>query len=204
MEFDLRTDNLSATDLEDNFDFDYSVGEVFIDSMEMFRRELMVPFRDKDRHIFYRGERVGGLNRPLLPTMYRNKNALMKNGGHCVEVNADFLLEYYKSYGSFYDLYNTTFGTAGKYRLYDLCAFSQHYLNDSPLIDFTKSLYVALSFGLKEKRSLRMTASFTPWRSRILATAIPRTRWWRNAGSTTSRCMCTILTRTIPLRRCRC
>ena len=94
MEFDLRTDDLSATDLEDNFDFDYSVGEVFIDSMEMFRRELMVPFRDKDRHIFYRGERVGGLNRPLLPTKYRNKNALMKNGGHGVEVNADFLLEY--------------------------------------------------------------------------------------------------------------
>ena len=29
MEFDLRTDDLSATDLEDNFDFDYSVGEVF-------------------------------------------------------------------------------------------------------------------------------------------------------------------------------
>lgn len=151
MEFDVRAGELSAAELEDNFDFDYSVGEVFIDSMETFRRELLEPFRDKERHIFYRGERVGGLNRPLLPTMYRNKSALMRDGGHSVEVNADFLLEYYKSYGSFFDLYNTTFGTAGKYRLYDLCAFSQHYLNDSPLIDFTKSLYVALSFGLKEK-----------------------------------------------------
>lgn len=151
MEFDLHTADLSAMDLEDNFDFDYSVGERFIDSMEMFRQELLIPFQDKDRHMFYRGERVGGLNRPLLPTMYRNKNALLKKGEHCVEVNADFLLEYYKAHGSFYDLYNTTFGTAGKYRLYDLCAFSQHYLNDSPLIDFTKSLYVALSFGLKEK-----------------------------------------------------
>lgn len=48
----------------------------------------------------------------------------MRDGGHCVEVNADFLLDYYKSYGSFFDLYNTTFGTAGQYRLYDLCAFS--------------------------------------------------------------------------------
>lgn len=151
MEFDIRTGELSAAELEDHFDFDYSVGEVFIDSMETFRRELLEPFRDKERHIFYRGERVGGLNRPLLPTMYRNKSTLMRDGGHCVEVNADFLLDYYKSYGSFFDLYNTTFGTAGKYRLYDLCAFSQHYLNDSPLIDFTKSLYVALSFGLKEK-----------------------------------------------------
>lgn len=158
MEFDIRTGELSAAELEDNFDFDYSVGEVFIDSMETFRRELLEPFRDKERHIFYRGERVGGLNRPLLPTMYRNKSTLMRDGGHCVEVNADFLLDYYKSYGSFFDLYNTTFGTAGKYRLYDLCAFSQHYLNDSPLIDFTKSLYVALSFGLKEKTEFVVVA----------------------------------------------
>lgn len=45
--------------------------------------------------------------------MYRNKDALLKKGQHCVEVNADFLLDYYKSYGSFFDLYNTTFGTAG-------------------------------------------------------------------------------------------
>lgn len=101
MEFDIRTGELSAAELEDNFDFDYSVGEVFIYSMETFRRELLEPFRDKDRHIFYRGERVGGLNRPLLPTMYRNKSTLMRDGGHCVEVNADFLLDYYKSYGSF-------------------------------------------------------------------------------------------------------
>ena len=59
MESDIRTGELSAAELEDNFDFDYSVGEVFIDSMETFRRELLEPFRDKARHIFYRGERVG-------------------------------------------------------------------------------------------------------------------------------------------------
>lgn len=59
MEFDIRTGELSAAELEGNFDFDYSVGEVFIDSMETFRRELLEPFRDKERHIFYRGERVG-------------------------------------------------------------------------------------------------------------------------------------------------
>src|SRR5574344_2968281 len=151
MDMELNMGDYNAAELEDTLDFDYSVGEIFIDSMEMFRRALMEPFKDRSRHIFYRGERVSGLNRPLLPTMYRNKQALIKNGEYSAEVNADFLLEYYKSYGSFYDLYNTTFGTAGKYRLYDLCAFSQHYLNDSPLIDFTKSLYVALSFGLKEK-----------------------------------------------------
>ena len=51
MEFDLRTDDLSATDLEDNFDFDYSVGEVFIDSMEMFRRELMEHLHTGDKYL---------------------------------------------------------------------------------------------------------------------------------------------------------
>ena len=153
MDMELNMGDYNAAELEDTLDFDYSVGEIFIDSMEMFRRELMEPFKDKNRHIFYRGERVSGLNRPLLPTMYRNKQALIKNGEYSAEVNADFLLEYYKSYGSFFDLYNATFGTAGKKQLYDLCAFSQHYLNNSPLIDFTKSLYVALSFGLKEKVS---------------------------------------------------
>ena len=59
MEFDIRTGELSAAELEGNFDFDYSVGEVFIDSMETFRRELLEPLRDKARPGFYRGERVG-------------------------------------------------------------------------------------------------------------------------------------------------
>lgn len=80
MDMELNMGDYNAAELEDTLDFDYSVGEIFIDSMEMFRRELMEPFKDKNRHIFYRGERVSGLNRPLLPTMYRNKQALIKNG----------------------------------------------------------------------------------------------------------------------------
>lgn len=40
MEFDIRTGELSAAELEDNFDFDYSVGEVFIDSMEIGRAHV--------------------------------------------------------------------------------------------------------------------------------------------------------------------
>lgn len=151
MALDLDMERLSGSELEDELDVDYSVGEIHIDSMETFERELLQPYMDESRHIFYRGERVSALNRPLLPTMYRNKNILMKDGACSVEVNAEFLLEYYRSYGSYFALYNATFGKAGKYHLYDLCAFSQHYLNNSPLIDFTKSLYVALSFGLKEK-----------------------------------------------------
>lgn len=143
--------DMTMLNIEDRLDFDYSVGEVYIDSMQTFQKELMEPFKDPSRHIFYRGERVSQLSRPLLPTMYRDKGALLKDGEYHAEVDSDYLLDYYKSYGGYVDLYNATFGNAGKYRLYDLCAFSQHYLNNSPLIDFTKSLYVALSFGLKEK-----------------------------------------------------
>lgn len=143
--------DMTMLNIEDSLDYDYSVGEIYIDSMEAFQNELMNPFKDPTRHIYYRGERVSQLNRPLLPTMYRDKETLLKGNGYHVEVDSDYLLDYYKSYGGYVDLYNATFGNAGKYRLYDLCAFSQHYLNNSPLIDFTKSLYVALSFGLKEK-----------------------------------------------------
>ena len=45
------------------------------------------------------------------------------------------------------------FGKADQYHLYDICAFSQHYMNSSPLIDFTKSPDVALSFALKGKEA---------------------------------------------------
>ena len=143
--------DMTMLNIEDTLDFDYSVGEVYIDSMETFQKELLDPFKDPARHIYYRGERVSQLSRPLLPTMYRDKETLLKGNAYHTEVDADYLLNYYKSYGGYVDLYNAVFGNAGKYRLYDLCAFSQHYLNNSPLIDFTKSLYVALSFGLKEK-----------------------------------------------------
>ena len=143
--------DMTMLNIEDTLDFDYSVGEIYVDSMETFQKELMDPFKDPARHIYYRGERVSQLSRPLLPTMYRDKETLLKGNAYHTEVDADYLLNYYKSYGGYVDLYNAVFGNAGKYRLYDLCAFSQHYLNNSPLIDFTKSLYVALSFGLKEK-----------------------------------------------------
>lgn len=145
--------DMDALNIEETLDFDYSVGETYIDSMENFQKDLMQPFQDPARHIFYRGERVSQLDRPLLPTMYRNKEKLLLDNGYHVEIDSDYLLDYYKSFGGYVNLYNATFGNAGKYRLYDLCAFSQHYLNNSPLIDFTKSLYVALSFGLKEKTS---------------------------------------------------
>jgi len=146
-----KLDNLDM--IVDEMDFDYSVGEVHIKTTDQFRKHLLIPFLDPGIKRFYRGERIVSLSRPLLATMFRNHDALINEGRIYQDIDADFILKYYQSNGHYYDLFTSTFGQAGKYCMYDLCAFSQHYLNWSPLIDFTKSLYVALSFGLKGKHS---------------------------------------------------
>ena len=144
-------DNLDT--IIDEMDFDYSVGEVHIATVREFREHLLLPSLDPGVKRFYRGERIVSLSRPLLPTMFRDRNALI--GDHQVygDIDSDFILNYYKSIGHYYDLFTSAFGQARKYCLYDICAFSQHYMNWSPLIDFTKSLHVALSFGLKGKHN---------------------------------------------------
>ena len=142
----------SMDDLAGELDYDYSVNEHHIATMRQFREELLEPYLDPDRMLFFRGERVSSLARPLLPTLFRDREVLIPEGECCADVTSDSLLALYRSFGRYFDLFCSTFGHAHKYRLYDLCAFSQHYLNFSPLIDFTKSLHVALSFGLKGKR----------------------------------------------------
>lgn len=139
--------------IEDEFDFDFSVNEIRVGDMDSFYGLLKKPFDDdfskKERKIFYRGERINDLSRPLVPTLLRDKSRILSNHEAVVEINSDFLLEYYKSLGEFYHIFRRVFGSATKYRMYELCAFAQHYLDISPFIDFTKSLYVALSFALK-------------------------------------------------------
>lgn len=138
--------------LDDELDYDFSVSEVSINDMEAFCQHLLTPFLDKKNLVFYRGERINSLKRPLLPTLFRDRDALMGSGEHFVDITSDLLFDYYKSKGEYISLFSSAFGYAGKYHMYDLCAFSQHYLENSPFIDFTKSLHVALSFGLKGKR----------------------------------------------------
>lgn len=156
-EFDL--DALGGfDDLADEFDYDYSVNEMQITNMDEFRRLLLDPFLDGDRRIFYRGEKISSLKRPLLPTMFRDRGALIPEGKLYVDVDIQFILDHYMSSGHFYKLFCSTFGKARRYCMYDLCTFSQHYQQWSPLIDLTKSLYVALSFGLKGKREFENDA----------------------------------------------
>ncbi len=139
-------------DIVDEMDFDYSVGEVHIDTMEQFREKLLEPAQDRSVKRFYRGERISSLKRPLLPTMFRDREALIGESSYA-DIDAAYILKHYRETPFYFDLYTSTFGQARKYCMYDLCAFSQHYLNWSPFIDFSKSLFVALSFGLKAKSS---------------------------------------------------
>ena len=51
--------------IEEELDYDFSVNEKYIRSDEEFKELLLDPFLDENRHIFYRGERVVSLKRPL-------------------------------------------------------------------------------------------------------------------------------------------
>lgn len=119
--------------------------------MEDLDRQLINPYKE-GKPVCYRGERVDSLARPLLPTLFRNRNALIPEGRHFVDIDADFLLKFYSGNGRYVELFNQVFGRADRYHMYNICAFSQHYMNCSPLIDLTKSPYVALSFALKGKK----------------------------------------------------
>lgn len=143
--------------IEDELDFDFRVNEIKISSMEEFYKFIKKPFDldfpNKDRKIFYRGERINDLSRPLVPTLLRDKQKILRADEPVADINSEFLIDYYKNMGEFYNIFQRVFGNVTKYRLYELCAFAQHYLDISPFIDFTKSLYVALSFALKGRQS---------------------------------------------------
>ena len=144
--------------IEEELDYDFSVNEKYIRSDEEFKELLLDPFLDENRHIFYRGERVVSLKRPLLPSMFRNRSNLMTEEDVYVDVNAEYLYNHYQENGHYLDMFNSAFGEADIDCMYDICAFSQHYLEYSPLIDLSKSLYVALSFALKGKEEFEENA----------------------------------------------
>lgn len=140
--------------LENELDFDFSVSEKYIFNLNEFERMLKKPFAEKEKMIFYRGERKNDISRPLVPTLLRNRELLLKNNQLVVDIDSKFLRDFYSEKGQFLNVYEKVFSKVSEYRLYELCSFSQHYLNVSPFIDFTKSLYVALSFALKGKEEV--------------------------------------------------
>ena len=136
--------------IEDALDINFNVSEISIDTFEKFNTELFVPFVQDDK-LYYRGERINSYGRRLIPTLLREKAAELKalQTEKAVNINAKSLFELYSSKKQFMDIYRLFYGEADIHKMYNMTAFAQHYLDLSPFIDFTKSLYVAVSFALK-------------------------------------------------------
>lgn len=134
------------TRLQDAFDVNYAVAQVRVDSLDAFEVELLTPFL-KSSGIFYRGERICSSSRRLLPTFLR-KEALTGEELY-THLDARALFDFYTGNKAFTDVYTTLYGTPDPERQYKMLAFAQHYLDVSPFIDFSASLYVALSFAMK-------------------------------------------------------
>ena len=64
--------------LENEFDYDFSINEKFIGTVSEFDQLIKKPFEANKQKIFYRGERINDLSRPLVPTLLRNKKKLLE------------------------------------------------------------------------------------------------------------------------------
>lgn len=138
--------------IESELDFDFRADMVKIETIDDFDSLILKPYQD-GKQIFYRGERKNSLSRPLLPTLYRNRELLFDNSKKVSLVNAQTLYSVYNKSTDYFKLYEKIIGKIDIDEMYSFLAFSQHYFGLSPLIDFTKSIYVALSFALKDRQS---------------------------------------------------
>ncbi len=142
--------------IEDALDINFNASVTEIDSFEKFKTELYLPFIRGDK-LYYRGERIFSEERRLIPTLLREKAAELKElrTERALNINAKSLFELYSSKKQFMDIYFLLYGEADIHKMYNMTAFAQHYLDISPFIDFTKSLYVAVSFALKGREAAR-------------------------------------------------
>lgn len=145
--------NRLAERLEDELDFDYNVDIERIDTIYDFQEKLLDPFKD-GKHRFYRGERCDSITRPLIPTIFRNKDSFFDNGKSVILVDAPCLYDFYKTKSGFFDFYENVIAPVNPDKMYDFLSMAQHYFGISPLIDFTKSLEVALSFAIKGRKKV--------------------------------------------------
>ncbi len=135
--------------LADAFDVNYEVSILNIDSMEAFEKLLLTPFL-QNANMVYRGERICSASRRLVPTLLRSDEILAQlETLPFVRIDSEALLKLYCEKPSFMAVYETLYKKADTDNLYTMLAFAQHYLDFSPFIDFSHSLYVALSFALK-------------------------------------------------------
>lgn len=138
--------------IEDTFDVNYAVNKIKINTMDEFEECLLTPFKNGEQ-IFYRGERIANSRRRLVPTYFRNPKLTQSSSKNPFTlITGQKLFDFYQSQKSFSAVYETLYGKPDPEHMYRMFAFAQHYLDISPFIDFTASLYVALSFALKGRR----------------------------------------------------
>ncbi len=137
------------TRLEDAFDVNYTVAQICIDSMEAFEEQLLTPFLQSPG-IYYRGERICAPERRLIPTLLRREDITKKEPNRLYTyIDSRTLFDFYSGREAFISVYTALHGKPDPGRMYKMLAFAQHYLDISPFIDFSASLYVALSFAMK-------------------------------------------------------
>ncbi|MBE6816196.1 MAG: FRG domain-containing protein [Ruminococcaceae bacterium] len=147
----MKNVNPFLSKIENELDFDFRLETKRIESLDDFGEKILKPYED-GRRIFFRGERKNSITRPLLPTLFRDKDDLVPAGRFVSLVDSDFIVDYYRKMTNYYRLYRDIIGEVERDNLYSFLAFSQHYMGISPLIDFSKSPYPALSFALKDRK----------------------------------------------------
>lgn len=138
--------------LEDALDVSFAVAQVQISTMVEFEALLFAPFAAQE-NIFYRGERICSPKRRLVPTYLRTPQRMeMQAGKIFTHITGQTLFDFYTEKKAFCSVYETLYGKPNIDCMYPMLAFAQHYLDISPFIDFSASLYVALSFALKGRQ----------------------------------------------------
>lgn len=139
-----------ANKIENDLDFDFSADLIEINSVEEFEDKLLKPFYN-NKKIYYRGESTVSHSRPLIPTIFRDRNNVVEYG-HVRIIDSSKIVEFYNKNREYTNFYKNTFGDFNEDNLYSFLAFSQHYYGISPLLDLTKDPFVAMSFALKNRK----------------------------------------------------
>ena len=80
--------------LENEFDFDFHIDKRRINTLEELEKSIFEPYKQGKR-VFFRGERKDDITRPLLPSIFRDKEFLFENKNRVNLVNSEFLYSFY-------------------------------------------------------------------------------------------------------------
>ena len=150
----MRINRIINEKLENELDFDFHLDKNRIQTIEEFEEKILAPY-NQGKRVFFRGERKDDISRPLLPSIYRDKEFLFSSSNRVNLINAEFLFSFYSRLGAYAGLSERIIGKTDANEMYTLLSVFQHYFGLSPLIDFSKSPYAALSFALKDRETYK-------------------------------------------------